>query len=114
MLKAYERWLRATARPRTAPTSAQARSGERVFMGNACASCHQIRGTRARGHVGPDLTHLMTTGGDARIVLDAVTVVVCSFGAVPYRERNTPPPAPLAALPASDDTIWASTFRGYV
>jgi cytochrome c oxidase subunit 2 len=29
-----------------------------VFDANQCASCHTIRGTPARGNVGPDLTHV--------------------------------------------------------
>jgi cytochrome c oxidase subunit II len=28
-----------------------------AFTGEACSGCHQIRGTDARGRVGPDLTH---------------------------------------------------------
>jgi len=32
--------------------------GEKVFLAHACSGCHQIRGTPARGLVGPDLTHL--------------------------------------------------------
>jgi cytochrome c oxidase subunit 2 len=29
-------------------------------MANQCASCHMIRGTAAKGMIGPDLTHLGT------------------------------------------------------
>jgi cytochrome c oxidase subunit 2 len=46
----FRAWLRNMARPATA--------GERVFMANQCASCHTIRGTGARGDIGPDLTHV--------------------------------------------------------
>jgi cytochrome c oxidase subunit II len=31
--------------------------GQQVFTGTTCAECHTIRGTTARGTVGPDLTH---------------------------------------------------------
>jgi cytochrome c oxidase subunit II len=31
--------------------------GARLFDEEACSGCHQIRGTDARGQVGPDLTH---------------------------------------------------------
>jgi cytochrome c oxidase subunit 2 len=34
-------------------------AGQRVFL-QKCAVCHTIRGTRAGGNVGPDLTHLMS------------------------------------------------------
>jgi cytochrome c oxidase subunit 2 len=40
-----------------APAGASATRGARVFTDEACSSCHQIRGTDARGQVGPDLTH---------------------------------------------------------
>jgi cytochrome c oxidase subunit 2 len=46
---------------RTGPAEVEqaqpAQTGEQVFQ-NSCANCHQIRGTAARGLVGPDLTHL--------------------------------------------------------
>jgi cytochrome c oxidase subunit 2 len=54
----FRTWLANTARPRTPPRTADERVGEKVFMSNQCASCHAIRGTAAKGRVGPDLTHL--------------------------------------------------------
>jgi cytochrome c oxidase subunit 2 len=50
-------WLAANAAPARAPAGADASHGARVFMDEACSGCHQIRGTDARGQVGPDLTH---------------------------------------------------------
>jgi cytochrome c oxidase subunit II len=55
---AYNTWLSNMASPATSPTATMAKAGERVFMANQCASCHMIRGTPARGLVGPDLTHV--------------------------------------------------------
>jgi cytochrome c oxidase subunit 2 len=54
----FRSWLRRQASPAAAPTSALARRGEQAFLSGPCASCHAIRGTPARGFVGPDLTHL--------------------------------------------------------
>jgi cytochrome c oxidase subunit II len=54
----YDAWLAAQAAPAAKPATAAARTGEQVFMANACASCHTIRGTPARGLIGPDLTHV--------------------------------------------------------
>ncbi len=34
--------------------------GRTLFMKNACANCHTIRGTTAKGKFAPDLTHLMS------------------------------------------------------
>jgi cytochrome c oxidase subunit 2 len=51
----FRAWLANMAKPATATNS-----GEQVFVSHACSGCHQIRGTSARGLVGPDLTHLMS------------------------------------------------------
>jgi cytochrome c oxidase subunit II len=56
----FRAWLRNMERPRVPPRTAEERAGERVFLDSQCASCHTIRGTSARGHIGPDLTHLQT------------------------------------------------------
>jgi cytochrome c oxidase subunit 2 len=65
----FKAWLAGIAKPARPPASADARRGEQVFMGNACASCHQIRGTQAHGRVGPDLTHLAQRSSIAALVL---------------------------------------------
>jgi cytochrome c oxidase subunit II len=56
----FHAWLANMSKPGRAPTTAVQRRGQRVFLSNACASCHTIRGTPARGDIGPDLTHLAT------------------------------------------------------
>ena len=56
----FRAWLANMSEPTPAPTTAGQRRGEQVFMDHACASCHTLRGTDARGDVGPDLTHLAT------------------------------------------------------
>jgi cytochrome c oxidase subunit II len=47
----FTAWLRREAAPAQAPLAP-------AFAADGCASCHTIRGTRARGAVGPDLTHV--------------------------------------------------------
>jgi len=54
----YEAWYAQQVNPASLPTTAEALHGRDVFMGAACAFCHQIRGTEAHGTVAPDLTHL--------------------------------------------------------
>jgi cytochrome c oxidase subunit 2 len=48
----FEQWLRRQAQP------APAGAGLQVFMRSGCANCHELRGTAADAHVGPDLTHV--------------------------------------------------------
>ncbi|MFN2617579.1 MAG: cytochrome c oxidase subunit II [Thermoleophilaceae bacterium] len=54
----FRAWLANMKRSRPRPATAAARLGESAFLSEQCASCHTIRGTRARGNIGPDLTHL--------------------------------------------------------
>jgi cytochrome c oxidase subunit II len=57
----YRAWLANQAKP--------VASAPPAFMDSQCASCHTIRGTTARGRIGPDLTHLRT-----RKTLAALTI----------------------------------------
>ena len=65
----FRAWLARQRKPASAPATALARNGERVFMSGPCSSCHTIRGTHAHGYVGPDLTHLAS-----RTTLAALTI----------------------------------------
>jgi cytochrome c oxidase subunit 2 len=65
----FKSWLAHQSQPRTPPSSRLAKRGEQVFLQQACASCHQIRGTSAHGRVGPDLTHV-----GSRTTLAALTI----------------------------------------
>lgn len=53
----FETWRAAQRQPRNAGMTAEAARGEAVFLAH-CASCHTVRGTPARGTLGPDLTHV--------------------------------------------------------
>lgn len=52
----FDAWLARLTDPAPAPATAAQQRGLRVFEQSACASCHTIRGTSARGTVGPDLS----------------------------------------------------------
>jgi cytochrome c oxidase subunit II len=54
----FAAWVQAQQKP--AVEDAGAIAGRRVFERNACMNCHQVDGTSADGHFGPDLTHLMS------------------------------------------------------
>jgi len=54
----FRRWLvnqRAPALPPKLPVTMR---GQELFRANGCGACHTIRGTAARGVIGPDLTHV--------------------------------------------------------
>ena len=50
---AFESWLAEQAEPANDDAA-----GLAVFLDNGCGACHTVRGTVAKGRVGPDLTHL--------------------------------------------------------
>jgi cytochrome c oxidase subunit 2 len=54
----FARWLEAQRAPAAEPAEPRVVSGRERFFANGCAACHTIRGTEARGVVGPDLTHV--------------------------------------------------------
>jgi cytochrome c oxidase subunit II len=54
----FSAWYEAQLKPAAAPADSLLREGQDVFMANACALCHSIRGTEADSRVGPELTHL--------------------------------------------------------
>lgn len=54
----YEAWAARQRGPAAEPAAAPAQRGRLVFEQNNCAACHTVRGTRANGQRGPDLTHL--------------------------------------------------------
>jgi cytochrome c oxidase subunit II len=56
--EAFERWLVREAAPAAPPSTPDAARGQELFLANGCGACHMIRGTPARGVVGPDLTHI--------------------------------------------------------
>lgn len=54
----FAAWLETEAAPAVAPANAAAERGEGLFDQAGCGACHAVRGTEARGIVGPDLTHV--------------------------------------------------------
>ena len=54
----FAAWLEAEAAPAVAPANSAAERGEVLFDQAGCGACHAVRGTEARGIVGPDLTHV--------------------------------------------------------
>jgi cytochrome c oxidase subunit 2 len=53
----FDRWLAQQQAPALEPTGRLVTQGQTLFVANGCGACHTIRGTPAKGTVGPDLTH---------------------------------------------------------
>jgi cytochrome c oxidase subunit II len=56
--EAFDRWIAEQSRPALEPSDELARRGHELFLENGCGACHAVRGTRADGVIGPDLTHV--------------------------------------------------------
>jgi cytochrome c oxidase subunit 2 len=54
----FRDWLERQADPAVTVTDPAALRGREVFLSAGCAACHTVRGTPARGELGPDLTHI--------------------------------------------------------
>ncbi len=55
---AFDTWLAQQAADASPPATAAVRTGRDRFLSNGCGACHAVRGTPARGVIGPDLTHV--------------------------------------------------------
>jgi cytochrome c oxidase subunit 2 len=54
----FETWLAGQRAPAEGSRGALADAGAEAFLRNGCGACHTVRGTPARGIIGPDLTHV--------------------------------------------------------
>jgi cytochrome c oxidase subunit 2 len=54
----FDRWYAGQVPPASEPSDDSRARGREIFLNSPCVVCHSIRGTAARGTVGPDLTHL--------------------------------------------------------
>ena len=54
----FDKWAKAQRQSAAQPTEAEAAAGQQAFLSKPCGACHAIRGTKATGTSGPDLTHV--------------------------------------------------------
>jgi cytochrome c oxidase subunit 2 len=54
----FNAWVANQQKPAVAPTTAEEKAGQQVFLSSACVGCHTITGTTANGKIGPNLTHI--------------------------------------------------------
>ena len=97
---AYRRWLAANDRP----ASSADPSGERSFLAAGCGNCHAIRGTAAKGDMGPDLTHLELRSTLAALTLTNTLANLAHWIREPQRVK---PGSGMPDLRLSEAT-WAS------
>lgn len=105
---AFERWLQQQAADAPAPRSALGREGARHFAANGCGGCHAIRGTAARGTIGPDLTHLASRLSLAAGELPNDVAALQAWIAQPHRSKPGVLMPGFAHLPSSERAAIAA------
>ena len=109
----FRAWLRNMGRPRPAPSTAGQRAGERTFLGSQCASCHTIRGTSARGTIGPDLTHLRSRTTLAGLTIPNTTGYLAAWIQDPqhFKPGNRMPDLGLGSAQIGDLVQYLESLR---
>ncbi len=109
----FRAWLASEAALRRPPSSPAARRGEQVFLSQACASCHTIRGTSANGSVGPDLTHLASRTTLAALTLPNNRGELAAWVADPQHAKpgNLMPAVPLRGEQLTDVVTYLGGLR---
>jgi cytochrome c oxidase subunit II len=54
----FDAWLEHAASGAAAPAHEAHLEGQALFLASGCGGCHAVRGTEAKGRIGPDLTHV--------------------------------------------------------
>jgi cytochrome c oxidase subunit 2 len=91
----YRAWLERQAAEARVPATAELARGREAFLQTRCVECHTIRGTAARGTVGPDLTHVASRRTLAAATLDNHVGTLAGWIADPQSAKpgNRMPPS---------------------
>jgi cytochrome c oxidase subunit II len=94
------------------PSSQQVVAGEDKFVAH-CGICHAVRGTRADGRLGPDLSHLLTRGGIASDTLPNTPGHLSGWISDPQaiKPGNLMPTLTLSARDLSDIRSYLETLQ---
>ncbi|EIF30773.1 cytochrome c oxidase, subunit II [Burkholderia sp. Ch1-1] len=110
----YESWAARQAAPASAAADmTTVQRGLQIFEQSSCANCHSVRGTSARGTVGPDLTHLMSRQTIASGVLANTPGNLADWIRDPGATKpgTTMPAVPLSAPDLQALVSWLATLR---
>jgi cytochrome c oxidase subunit 2 len=111
--EAFERWRAAQLAEAARPGDDLAREGERVFTARNCSACHTVRGTRAAGTLGPDLTHVASRQTIAAGMLPTTPGSLAAWIADPQtiKPGNNMPLVPLSAPELRAVTAYMASLR---
>ena len=89
----YSAWLARQAEAAREPEDAGLRRGRDLVLRENCGTCHTIRGTRAAGELGPDLTHVGSRSslGAGRLDNNTATLAAWIAGSQAIKPGNLMP-----------------------
>ncbi|MBZ9856049.1 cytochrome c oxidase subunit II [Mesorhizobium sp. CA13] len=102
--EAFEAWRSRQDAAAIAPASEEERRGQQAFLSTGCALCHTIRGTPAKGTVGPDLTHLANRHA---LAADTLAMAPGSLAAWIADPQSIKPGAKMPRIALSADDLHA-------
>jgi cytochrome c oxidase subunit 2 len=109
----FQAWVARERAGAPSPSSSNLIHGEQVFLTEACVSCHSVRGTPAKGTVGPDLSDF---GSRLSIGAGAVTNTPGNLGgwivdSQAIKPGNEMPPIELPANDLQDLIDWLESLK---
>jgi cytochrome c oxidase subunit 2 len=109
----FRAWLASEAAPRRAPATPAEKRGEQVFLSQASARCHTIRGTSASSDVGPDLTHVASRTTLAALTIPNSRTELTAWVADPQHVKpgNLMPAVPLGGEQLSDVVTYLESLK---
>jgi cytochrome c oxidase subunit 2 len=108
----FDAWLAAQARAALIPSDPIAARGSDMFVAS-CGTCHVVRGSRATGRAGPDLTHLASRHSIAAGTLPMTRGNLQGWIAQPQalKPGTMMPAVPLAPVDANAVAHYLATLR---
>jgi cytochrome c oxidase subunit 2 len=106
----FEKWLDEQGMDAERPTRGLALKGEGIFQAQQCVTCHTLRfaGSKAKGEVGPDLTHFAGRTTFAGSIFERTDANLREWlRDAPARKPGSKMPAGVATLGLSEDDITA-------
>lgn len=109
----FESWMVAQRSGRVPSFAAEAAAGEALFQAKPCAACHTIRGTKAEGTTGPDLTHVASRGTIAAGLLETTSGSFAAWIADPQtlKPGNNMPMVTLSGTELRQITAYMESLR---
>jgi cytochrome c oxidase subunit 2 len=110
---AFYAWRRGQMVAAAEPSDDEQRRGRDVFLTRQCAACHSVRGTSAKGVVGPDLTHVGGRRTIAAGLLPTTRGSLAAWTADPQtlKPGNNMPTVPLSADDLKAVSAWMAGLR---